>query len=109
MGNVSRFAEPVVLRILMEKKASYGYQIAECLPHYALTDAPIEGAALYRTLRALEENGFVTSTWEPGAGPARRTYALTTAGEAHLKNWAVLLSSLGNAMIDFAGHCATAA
>ena len=50
MGNVSRFIEPVVLRILKEKKKSYGYEIAECLAQYALTDATIEGAALYRTL-----------------------------------------------------------
>jgi hypothetical protein len=39
MGNVSRFIEPVVLRILKERKKSYGYEIAECLPRYALTDA----------------------------------------------------------------------
>ena len=46
MGNVSRFVEPVVLRILKEKKKSYGYEIAEFLTQYALTDATIEGAAL---------------------------------------------------------------
>jgi len=108
MGNVSRFIEPVVLRILQEKKASYGYQIAECLPAYALTDATIEGAALYRTLRGLETSGYVESTWAAGAGPARRDYRLTPAGEAHLQNWAVLLDSLGNAMIDFARQCAPA-
>src|SRR5664279_3093404 len=66
MGNVSRFIEPVVLRILKERKKSYGYEIAECLPRYALTDATIEGAALYRTLRTLEANGYVTSTWDEG-------------------------------------------
>jgi len=66
MGNVSRFIEPVVLRILKERKKSYGYEIAECLPRYALTDAIIEGAALYRTLRTLEANGYVTSTWTRG-------------------------------------------
>jgi hypothetical protein len=43
MGNVSRFIEPVVLRILKEKETSYGYEIAECLAQYALTDATIEG------------------------------------------------------------------
>jgi DNA-binding PadR family transcriptional regulator len=50
----------------MERKKSYGYKIAECLPCYALTDVTIEGAALYRTLRTLEANGHVTSTWEEG-------------------------------------------
>jgi PadR family transcriptional regulator PadR len=101
MGNVSRFIEPVVLRILHEKKRSYGYQIAECLPEYALTDSTIEGAALYRTLRTLETNGYVTSTWEEGDGPARRNYLLTAAGETHLRDWAVLLKTLGTEMIAF--------
>lgn len=102
MGNVSRFIEPVVLRILKDKNRSYGYEIAECLPRYALTDATIEGAALYRTLRALEANGYVRSHWDSGSGPARRNYALTPAGQAHLREWNRLLASLGAAMIEFA-------
>ncbi len=102
MGNVSRFIEPVVLRILKEKKKSYGYEIAECLAKYALTDATIEGAALYRTLRTLEANGHVSSTWEEGDGPARRNYSLTRSGHAHLREWAYLLEGLGRAMIAFA-------
>ncbi len=101
MGNVSRFIEPVVLRILKERKKSYGYEIAECLPRYALTDATIEGAALYRTLRTLEANGYVTSTWEDGEGPARRNYSLTQAGHAHLRDWAHLMETLGREMIAF--------
>jgi PadR family transcriptional regulator, regulatory protein PadR len=102
MGNVSRFIEPVVLRILKEKKRSYGYEIAECLPRYALTDATIEGAALYRTLRTLEAHGHVASTWEAGDGPARRNYALTRSGHEHLRDWAHLLEALGQAMLEFA-------
>ena len=102
MGNVSRFIEPVVLRILKEKKGSYGYEIAECLAQYALTDATIEGAALYRTLRALEANGYVSSTWEAGDGPARRNYSLTRSGAEHLREWVHLLGTLGAAMIEFA-------
>ena len=101
MGNVSRFIEPVVLRILKERKKSYGYEIAECLPRYALTDAIIEGAALYRTLRTLEANGYVTSTWDDGDGPARRNYSLTRAGHTHLRDWAHLMETLGREMIAF--------
>ena len=101
MGNVSRFIEPVVLRILKEKKKSYGYEIAECLTQYALTDATIEGAALYRTLRTLEANGYVSSTWDDGDGPARRNYSLTRAGHTHLRDWAHLLEALGTEMIAF--------
>lgn len=107
MGNVSRFIEPVILRILNEKKRSYGYEIAECLPQYALTDATIEGAALYRTLRTLEANGYVSSHWEAASGPARRNYSLTRSGEAHLAEWNHLLETLGQAMIKFARESRT--
>jgi DNA-binding PadR family transcriptional regulator len=56
VGNVFRFVEPVVLRILRERKGSYGYEIAEYLAQYALTDATIKCATLYRTLRTVESN-----------------------------------------------------
>jgi PadR family transcriptional regulator, regulatory protein PadR len=102
MGNVSRFIEPVVLRILKDRKRSYGYEISEDLPKYALTDATIDGGALYRPLRTLEANGHVVSTWEPGDGPARRSYSLTRSGHVHLREWAVLFDGLGKAMVKFA-------
>jgi DNA-binding PadR family transcriptional regulator len=101
MGNISRFIEPVILRILMEKKKSYGYEIAESLARYALTDATIEGAALYRSLKTLEANGHVSSTWNAGEGPARHNYSLTRSGRKHLADWAYLLESLGKTMIEF--------
>lgn len=82
-----------MLRILKEKRRSYGYEIVECLPKYALTDATIEGAALYRTLRTLEANGYVSSSWDAGGGPARRNYSLTRSGEAHLGEWTHLLEN----------------
>lgn len=102
MGKVSRYIEPVVLRILYEKNKSYGYEIAACMPTYALTDATIEGAALYRTLRTLEANGHVRSSWEAGDGPARRSYSLTKNGQKHLREWAELLHQMGVAMQAFA-------
>ena len=38
-------------------------------------------STLYRTLRQMEKDGFLESTWEPGpTGPARRVYTITDAG-----------------------------
>ena len=103
MGNVYRFIEPVLLLMLYEKKHSYGYELSESLGEYALTDAQIERAALYRTLRTLEENGHVTSNWEADtAGPARRMYSLTKSGQVHLQEWSEVMGRLGNAMEAFA-------
>jgi PadR family transcriptional regulator PadR len=102
MGNVYRFIEPVLLLMLKEKKESYGYDLSAGLAEYALTDAEIERAALYRTLRRLEQNGYVTSAWESEhAGPARRIYSLTDAGQEHLREWGEVLERLGGAMLKF--------
>jgi poly-beta-hydroxybutyrate-responsive repressor len=103
MGNIYRFIEPVLLLMLKEKKESYGYDLSAGLADYALTDAAIERAALYRTLRRLEQNGYVTSSWESEhAGPARRIYSLTEAGHEHLREWGEVLGRLGQAMQNFA-------
>ena len=102
MGNLYRYIEPVVLLMLKEEQKSYGYDLAEKLTNFALTDARIERASLYRTLRVLEENGHVTSTWDvKGSGPARRVYALTKKGRLHLQKWAQLLRRMGQAMVAF--------
>jgi len=102
MGNLYRFVEPVVLLLLKKKGRSYGYDLAGELQQYALTDAEIEKAALYRTLRQLELNGNVASEWETDkSGPARRVYRLTAEGERHLEEWAAVLDHVSKSMIRF--------
>ena len=102
MGNLYRFVEPVVLFLLKTKGQSYGYDLASELKKHALTDAEIEVAALYRTLRQLEENGNVTSEWNvDGSGPARRLYKLTSKGERHFEEWVVVLEHLSKSMARF--------
>ncbi|WP_394766620.1 PadR family transcriptional regulator [uncultured Paludibaculum sp.] len=102
MGNLYRFVEPVVLYLLKTKGQSYGYDLAGDLPDHALTDAEIERAALYRTLRQLEQNGNVASEWETDqGGPARRVYKLTAQGEEHLEEWATVLDHMSKSMAGF--------
>lgn len=102
MGNLYRFVEPVVLLLLREKGRSCGYNLCSDLQDQALTDAEIDKAALYRTLRNLEKNGNVKSAWETGdGGPARRVYRLTKAGEDHLEQWTVVLEHLSKSMARF--------
>jgi PadR family transcriptional regulator PadR len=102
MGNLYRFVEPVVLLLLKEKGRSCGYDLCSDLQDHALTDAEIDKAALYRTLRQLEKNGNVKSAWETGeGGPARRVYRLTRSGEKHLQEWATVLEHLSKSMSRF--------
>jgi PadR family transcriptional regulator, regulatory protein PadR len=102
MGNLYRFVEPVVLLLLKKKGKSYGYDLSINLQTYALTDAEIERAALYRVLRQLEVNGNVTSEWDvKEGGPARRVYKLTAKGKAHLDEWATVLDHVSASMSRF--------
>jgi DNA-binding PadR family transcriptional regulator len=102
MGNLSRFVEPLVLLLLKKKGKSYGYDLGNELQAHALTDAAIERAALYRTLRTLEVNGNVVSEWETDkGGPARRVYKLTRRGEDHLQEWAAVLNHVAKSMRRF--------
>ncbi len=102
MGNLYRFVEPVLLFLVRKKGRSYGYELARELQQYALTDAEIEVAALYRTLRQLEENDCVTSKWDiEGSGPARRLYTLTPRGLQHLEEWISVLRHLSQSMSRF--------
>jgi len=102
MGNLYRFVEPVALLLLKKKGNSYGYDLAADLQTYALTDAEIERAALYRVLHRLEVNGNVTSEWDvEKGGPARRVYKLTAKGEAHLDEWATVLDHVAKSMARF--------
>jgi poly-beta-hydroxybutyrate-responsive repressor len=102
MGNLYRFVEPVVLLLLKRKGRSYGYDLSGELKEFALTDAEIERAALYRTLRQLERNGNVASQWDTdNNGPARRVYKLTRQGERHLAEWSEVLEHVSKSMKRF--------
>ena len=102
MGHLYRFVEPVILLLLLEKGEAHGYELGTELPKYALTDTEVEVAALYRTLRTLEENGNVTSRWDTrSGGPARRLYRLTVDGEEHLREWVAVLDHMSSSMKRF--------
>jgi PadR family transcriptional regulator PadR len=102
MGNLYRFIEPVLLMLLEKKGTSYGYELAGELREHALTDAEVEVAALYKTLRQLEKNDCVTSSWKvEGSGPARRVYSLTPRGREHLGEWVTVLGHMSKAMSRF--------
>ena len=72
-----------ILLVLGEAPA-HGYDLPALLAPLGLGSH--DRAFAYRTLRAMEAEGLVRSTWDPSpAGPARRTYTVTPEGE----EWAV--------------------
>ncbi|MGH2996516.1 MAG: helix-turn-helix transcriptional regulator [Gaiellaceae bacterium] len=90
-ARVERFVEPALL-LLLRERSMHGYELIERLPEVAGDDARVDVGNLYRVLRALEEEGIVTSQWDADLpGPARRTYELTDAGRRLLDRWAEAL------------------
>lgn len=73
--------------LLVAQRPSHGYDLLERLEQLGVRSADPGG--LYRTLRSMEKDGLLLSSWETSAaGPARRGYELTEEGEVWLHAWA---------------------
>jgi PadR family transcriptional regulator PadR len=80
----------VLLAVSMQR--AHGYVIEDYLRAFGLFG--ITMSTLYRTLRQMEKDGYLESTWEPGpTGPARRVYTITDTGHAWLDSSAALLDA----------------
>ena len=70
-------------------KPAHGYELMDRLAQREDIPDPDPGL-LYRTLRQLEAEGLVSSSWDTeGAGPARRVYEITAEGIEYLHAWAI--------------------
>lgn len=96
------FLRPCLL-LLLSEEAAHGYDLLEQLPELGVRHTDPGG--LYRTLRSMEQEGLVTSWWEPSAtGPARRTYAVTEEGHDWLHAWAGSLREVERILHRFAAR-----
>jgi len=90
---------PVLLLMLREWN-SYGYELMEKMGKSGLST--MNAGTFYRTLRQMEKDGMVSSSWDTSeGGPARRMYAITEAGENYLKFWATSLEQYQTMMNRF--------
>ena len=92
---------PFVLLAVSLQRA-HGYVIEDYLRALGLFG--ITMSTLYRTLRQMEKDGYLVSTWEPGpTGPARRVYTITDAGHAWLDSSASMLNAYRQTIDRFFG------
>jgi PadR family transcriptional regulator, regulatory protein PadR len=76
------FLRPCLLLLLREKQA-HGYDLLERVQEMGFEG--VDPGGLYRTLRRLEREGLVSSSWEPSeSGPQRRIYEITRTGMEEL-------------------------
>ncbi len=85
----------------LSKGESYGYEIAQRLESAGL--GPIAGGTLYPVLLRLERTALVTAAWRAGdAGPARKYYRLSPAGDLLLResaaDWRAFAAGVGTIM-----------
>ncbi|MBA2443191.1 MAG: helix-turn-helix transcriptional regulator [Rubrobacter sp.] len=90
---------PVILLSLREWN-SYGYELMERASAFGFE--AMNPGTLYRTLRQMEKDGIVESTWETSkGGPARRMYTITNSGRSYLDFWAKSLEQYQQTMDAF--------
>lgn len=79
------FHRPCLL-LLLGEQAAHGYDLLERLRQLGFKQ--IDPGLLYRSLRAMEQEGLVTSDWEGSElGPPRRIYELSDEGRDWLHAW----------------------
>ncbi len=86
-GGLGAFVEPAALAALLAKPA-HGYDLRKEISLITDGQVEVDAGGLYRVLRRLEDEGFVTSAWaEGGTGPQRRDYQLTAEGRELAQDW----------------------
>src|SRR6266436_1583253 len=89
-----------ILLLMLREWSSYGYELMERVATFGL--AAMNPGTFYRTLRQMEKEGMVRSSWDTSeTGPARRMYSITEAGETYLKYWAESLNQYQRMMDTF--------
>lgn len=91
---------PSLILAVLADAPRHGYAIAREIERRTDRALSVGEGSLYPALLALEQDGFVTATWEtpPSGGPARKVYALTEAGTNELarrtQNWRAFAQSV---------------
>jgi len=78
------------LLVMLKDLNLHGYEIMKALKeNFAVVSDP---GTVYRALRQLERDGYISSWWDPKEqGPARRIYTLTDGGRDALGVWSAAL------------------
>ncbi len=89
--HMERFLE-VCLLLLLYDEIGYGYGLIDQLGSFGFSEGDLNMSTLYRTLRKMEKEGLVTSSWEESVqGPRRRVYKITRNGRSELDQWIGIL------------------
>jgi PadR family transcriptional regulator PadR len=82
----------IILLTLLNEKVMYGYEIAKKIEEESDGYLQFKEGTLYPTLKRLEEDGLVESSWQSSnEGPRRKYYTITKTGKKSMaelqKEW----------------------
>jgi PadR family transcriptional regulator PadR len=101
--------ETAILSSLAEA-TTHGYNLVDQIEALTGDLICIDPGSMYRLLRAMEEDGLVSSSWQtPEAGPSRRVYEITDRGLEALEIMAKSLSQRAASMERLAAQAMAAA
>lgn len=102
-GRRGALTEPLILAAL-QRNVRHGYDIRQAISDMTGGATAVDVGGLYRILRKLEEDGFVTSVWAQGdSGPQHRDYSITAQGHELADEWAKHLRARSALLDDVAG------
>jgi PadR family transcriptional regulator PadR len=108
-GRYRRSVLEVAILSSLAEATAHGYNLVDQIEALTGDLVCIDPGSMYRLLRALEEDGLVSSSWQtPEAGPSRRVYALSERGVEALELMARSLSQRADAMQQLADHATKA-
>ena len=81
----------LILRVIFEQP-TYGYDIIQKIEEISYGRHKIKSGTMYTTLRRMEKEKLLTSTWKKSkSGPNQREYYVTKKGKNYLKNYLELI------------------
>ncbi len=84
----ARMSIPHVLLGLLEPSPTHGYQLKAGYDERFGRDRPLRFGQVYATLARLQREGWAEEiAISPGAGPERKTFAITPEGVQELASW----------------------
>jgi len=108
-GRYRRSVLEVAILASLAESTTHGYSLVDQIEALTADLVCIDPGSMYRLLRAMEEGGLVSSSWQtPEAGPSRRVYVITERGLETLELMAGSLAQRATSMQQLADHAAQA-
>ena len=83
---LDKLLQPAIL-LTLAKGPCHGFRLLQLLKDDGLIDGDLDPAGLYRTLKRMEADGYLSSHEDTPGTRARRIFSLTDLGRYSLKSW----------------------